>query len=131
MKIDAFLKELSMFTDRDERMEFLIDLASRFKEVPKEIAERPFPKENKVPACESDAYVWLRDGKLYFAVENPQGISAKALAVILDENFSGTDQINQIPESLVDTIFGSTISMGKGEGLRGMIRLAKSLAASL
>lgn len=120
-----------MFTDRDERMEFLIDLASRFKEVPKEIAERPFPKENKVPACESDVYVWLKNGKLYFAVENPQGISAKALAVILDENFSHTNQIKEIPESLVDTIFGSTISMGKGEGLRGMVRLAKGLTVSI
>lgn len=108
-------------------MEFLIDIASRFKEVPPAIAERPFNKENKVPACESDAYVWVKDGKLFFAVENPQGISAKALAVILDENFSGTDDIRNIPESLVDTIFGSTISMGKGEGLRGMVRLAKNL----
>ena len=127
MKLDKFLEELSNFTDRDERMEYLIDTASRFNEVPKEIAERPFKKENKVPACESDAYAWVKDKKLYFAVENPQGISAKALAVILDENFSNTEDIKNIPESLVDTIFGSTISMGKGEGLRGMVRLVKSL----
>jgi hypothetical protein len=52
-----------------------------------EYYKRPFPAYNKVPACESDAYVFPveKNGSLefFFAVENPQGISAKALAVIL------------------------------------------------
>ena len=72
----------------------LISVADRFQDVPERIATRPFPEEHKVPACESQAYVWaepLGDGtlKFHFAVENPQGISAKAMAVILDEALSG------------------------------------------
>ena len=55
---------------------------------PPGIATRPFDPSHQVPQCESDAYVWaqkLPDGtmKYYFAVENPSGISAKALAAIL------------------------------------------------
>ena len=46
------------------------------------------------PQCESDAYVWALKKpddtlKLYFAVENPSGVSAKALAAILDKTLSG------------------------------------------
>src|ERR1039458_5950048 len=86
-----FLDDLALFSDRQERYQFLIEVADRFQEVPPSVAGRPFPKEHKVTRCESDAYVWaepLPDGscKLYFAVENPQGLSAKSMAVILDEH---------------------------------------------
>ena len=43
-----------------------------------------------MPHCESEAYVWAvpnADGtlELHFAVENPSGVSAKALAAILQK----------------------------------------------
>jgi cysteine desulfuration protein SufE len=63
-------------------------------------------------------------------VENPQGISAKALAAVLDEGLSGCspDQVQLVSEDIVDQIFGKALSMGKGTGLRGMVRLIKGLA---
>ena len=72
----------------------LLDYAERFKEVPPEVATRPFDKSHLVPQCESEAYAWAvpqPDGtlKLHFAVENPSGVSAKALAAILDKTLSG------------------------------------------
>lgn len=68
--------------------------------------------------------------KFHFAVENPQGISAKAMAVILDETLSGEDPdtIATVPADIVYQIFGKELSMGKGQGLMGMIELAKVLA---
>src|SRR5687768_2835195 len=93
-KLGEIVDTLALVPDRADRIQLLIDIAERFREVPPRIAVRPFPEENKVPACESQAYVWAErraDGGLdfHFAVENPQGISAKALAVILDEGLSG------------------------------------------
>jgi len=116
--------------DRSSRAEMLIDYADRFVEVPPEVATRPFPELQRAPRCESDAYVWAVDRpdgtlKLYFAVENPQGLSARAWAVILDETLSGRtpEEIVRVPGDVVFDIFGKDLSMGKGQGLLGMLEV--------
>jgi len=116
------------FVDRSERAELLIEAADRFEEVPPRIATRPFPEENHVQRCESEAYVWAEDRpdgtlKYWFAVENPQGLSAKAWAVILDETLSGQplEEVVQVSPDAIFTIYGKDLSMGKGQGLMGML----------
>lgn len=123
------------FADRQERIDLLLELADGFREVPPEVATRPFDEENHVERCESDAYVWAvdrPDGTLqyYFAVENPQGVSAKSFAVILDEGLSGQplDRVATTPTDLVFRIYGRDISMGKGQGLMGMLSMATAAA---
>jgi cysteine desulfuration protein SufE len=125
-KLKEVLKDFA-FVDRSERAELLIEAADRFQEVPPEIAGRPFPEINHVQKCESDAYVWaedLADGtlKFHFAVENPQGLSAKSWAVILDETLSGVplEQVAAVPCDVVFTVYGKDVSMGKGQGLMGI-----------
>jgi cysteine desulfuration protein SufE len=134
-KLHSILEELKSIEDYQTRMDFLIEFGESFKEVPPEIAQRPFSELNKVPACESDAYVFTTKNEngtlnLYFAVENPHGISAKAMAKILDEGLEGEtpESIAQVPEEIVYDIFGKDLSMGKGLGLMGMIRQVKFLA---
>ena len=128
-KLKDVLADFEFVTTRTERAELLIDVASRFEPVPAHIASRPYAIECKVPACESEAYMWadpLPDGtlKFYFAVENPQGLSAQAMAVILDETLSGEplDQVASVTPEIVLQIFGNDISMGKGQGLMEMVR---------
>ena len=92
-KLQAVLDTFAMF-DTADRTNLLLDYAKLFKDVPPSVATRPFDKSCLVPHCESEAYVWAirqTDGtlKLHFAVENPAGISAKALATILDKSLSG------------------------------------------
>lgn len=120
------------FVDRSLRAELLIEYADRFSEVPASIATRPFPQRNRAPRCESDAFVFpvdLADGSLHFhfAVENPQGLSAKAWAVLLEETCSGVplDQVAAIPQDVVFRVFGKDLSMGKGQGLIGMLELVQ------
>jgi cysteine desulfuration protein SufE len=88
-----------------------------------------------VPQCESDAYVWAvkaPDGtlKLHFAVENPSGVSARALAAILDRTLSGlpASDIARIDSAIVERIFRQNISMGKGLGLMSMVEAVRTLA---
>lgn len=116
------------FVDRAERIELLIEAADRFEEVPPRIAERPFPEDNHVQHCESEAYVWAEDRpdgtlKYYFAVENPQGISAKSWGVIMDETLSGQplEQVAAVDPQVVLRVYGKELSMGKGQGLMGML----------
>ena len=93
-KLQTLLDVFAGVTDTHERTQLLLDYAKRFKEVPAEMATRPFGKHHLVPHCESEAYVWAvpnPDGTLalHFAVENPSGISAKALGAILQKTLSG------------------------------------------
>ena len=133
-KLTDFLAELSSLTDRDERMEFLIELAEAYSPVPERIASKPYGEEHLVPGCQSEAYVFtepLPDGTLryYFAVENPQGISAKAMAAVLDETLSGAgpEEVLAAPSDMVYEIFGRNIAMGKGQGLMGMLFMVQAL----
>ena len=123
------------FVDRALRAEMLIEYADRFREVPASVATRPFDERHRAPRCESEAFVFAvdrPDGALdyFFAVENPQGLSAKAWAVILGETCSGQplEQVAAIPQDLIFRIFGRDLSMGKGQGLIGMLDLVQHAA---
>jgi cysteine desulfuration protein SufE len=120
---------------RAERMEQLIEYADRFVEVPRSVAARPFAEESRAPHCESEAFVFpvdQPDGTLrfHFAVDNPQGLSARAWAVILDETCSGQslEQVARVPQEAIFRIFGRDLSMGKGMGLTGMLALVTRAA---
>ncbi|HEV8577789.1 MAG TPA: SufE family protein [Thermoanaerobaculia bacterium] len=134
-KLNQTLETLELVPDRNERIQLLIDIAGRFEEVPPRIARRPFPPDHLVPACESQAYVFGEErpnGTLdfHFAVENPQGISAKAMAVILDETLSGAppEQVAEVPQDIVYRVFGRELSMGKSMGLMSMVAMVANMA---
>ena len=136
-KLAKLLETLASIPDRGERIQMLIGIAERFKKVkvPESIATRPYPEDHKVPGCESQAYVWALENpdgtlKFYFAVENPQGISAMATAVILDETLSGAPpgQVAEVPQDIVYKVFGRELSMGKSMGLMGMVSMVNNLA---
>ncbi len=131
-KLQEVLEDFSFITDRNERADYLIEMADRFPEVrvSPEIAQQPYDEAHKVPACESEAYVWALDnpdGTLTyrFDVINPQGLSAMAMSVILDECCSGAplEQVAAVPTDIVFRIFGKEISMGKGQGLMGIVAM--------
>jgi len=133
-KLQQVIDMFQMF-DPADRTSMLLSYADQFKEVPPAVARRPFPKSHQVPQCESDAYVWALkqpDGtlQLYFAVENPSGVSAKALAAILDRTLSGlpASEIATVNCDIVEQIFRQNISMGKGMGLMAMVNAVQALA---
>jgi cysteine desulfuration protein SufE len=134
-KLQALIDLFAQYAGPSERTELLLEYAGKFKEVPASIATRPFDRAALVPHCESEAYVWAvpnPDGtlKLHFAVENPSGISAKALAAILDRTLSGlpAEEIARVDPEIVEKIFRQNISMGKGMGLMSMVQRVQALA---
>ncbi len=138
LRLAELVDTLALMPDRLGRIDLLIDVADRFHDLPERIARRPFAKDHQVPACESEAYLWAEklDGdrlKFHFAVENPQGISAKAMAVILDESLSGAplEEIAQVSSDVVYDVFGRELSMGKSMGLMGMVAMVQSSAKQL
>lgn len=136
-KLQAVLDTFELFSDPADRTSLLLSYADQFKEVPRTVATRPFGRDHLVPHCESEAYVWALkqpDGtlKLHFAVENPSGVSAKALAAILDRTLSGlpASEIATVTPDVVEKVFRQNISMGKGMGLMSMVQAVRSLAAA-
>lgn len=134
-RLQAILDVFAGVPDTHERTQLLLDFAKRFKEVPADVAARPFSPDHLVKHCESEAYVWAvpsPDGtlKLHFAVENPSGVSAKALAVILDKGLSGLPpaEIARVDPEIVERVFRQNISMGKGMGLMSMVLSVQALA---
>ena len=134
-KLAELLKIFESMNSEEERVTLLLDYAEQFREAPATIATRPFPEEHRVSFCESEAYVWVlpqQDGRLtlHFAVENPSGVSAKALATILEKTLSGEtpEDIANIPDDIVFRIFRQNISMGKGMGLMSMVQTVKNHA---
>jgi cysteine desulfuration protein SufE len=134
-KLQALLEMFDEFPDPADRTDLLLSYADQFKEVPADVATRPFPEKNHIPQCESDAYIWAMKQpdstlKLHFAVENPSGISAKALATILDKTLSGLPaaEVATVDCDIVERIFRRNISMGKGMGLMAMVDAVRTLA---
>lgn len=131
-KLQEHLDDLALFPDRQDRIEALIALADDYKH-PSE-AELVRSEEKKVPGCESEVYIEAEPAgdslEYHFAVDNPQGISARAMAVLL-QSASGApkSEIQAIDESVVFQVFGSELSMGKNLGLTNMVRIVKRLAA--
>ena len=134
-KLQEVLDTFDLFPDQADRTSMLLSYADQFREVPPEVATRPFDASHQVPQCESDAYVWAikkPDGTLdlHFAVENPSGISAKALVAILKKSLSGLParEIANVDCSIVEQLFRQNISMGKGMGLMAMVNAVAALA---
>lgn len=133
-KLQDLVETFELF-DPVDRTAMLLSYADQFTEVPPEIATRPFARSHLVPHCESEAYAWAvrrpdSTLKLYFAVENPSGVSAKALATILDKTLSGlpAEAVATVSPDIVERIFRQNISMGKGMGLMSMVQAVQALA---
>lgn len=131
------VEDMESIADRGERTEYLIEFADRFDEVkvPPEVATPPYSAQHRAPSCESEAFVWAFDQpdgtlKFYFDVLNPQGLSAKAMSVILGETLSGqpVEQVAKVSTDIVLRIFGRELSMGKNAGLMGIISLVQNEA---
>ncbi len=131
-RLAAIVADMATVTDRQERAELLIEMADRFDtaRVPSAIATKPYPEDHRVPACESDAFVWTvdqPDGTLtyWFDVLNPQGLSAMAMCVILKETLDGVPlaEVAQVTPDIVPKIFGRELTMGKGIGVSGIVTM--------
>ena len=57
-RLGEILDLLAAASDPTERADVLLGLADRFREVPPDVARRPFSRRHLVPGCESEVYVW-------------------------------------------------------------------------
>jgi cysteine desulfuration protein SufE len=128
----ADLIESFSILDRQDRIEALVAIGESYRK-PEGV---PRDDTHRVPGCESEVYVASEpegEGRRFLiAVDNPQGISAMALAQILDQTLSGepAEGVARVPEDIVYEIFGRELSMGKSMGLMNTVSAVKREAAN-
>lgn len=133
-KLQSQIDDLAFFTERADRIQALIEIAEEFRNPA--AADVPRTPAGRVPGCESEVFLAsVPDGsgrRFRFAVDNPQGVSAMAMARILEQGLEGArpEEIAAIPDEIVYAIFGRELSMGKSMGLTGMVRMLKSVSAN-
>lgn len=117
------------------RAEMLIELAGEYQPVTEAIAKRPYDVSHRVPGCESQVYIWSKKNsagrpEFFYAVENPQGISAKAIAAILKQTLSGAEpaEIKNVSPEIIHDLFGQALTMGRELGLKNMVAMTVALA---
>lgn len=132
-RLSEIVQDFASMPGRAERIDALISISKEFENPSPE--EFPRSESARVPGCESEVFIVQErtENGLAFriAVDNPQGISAMALARILQDGTSEATaaEISKISDSIVFDIFGSELSMGKSLGLTGMVRMVAALAA--
>ena len=57
-KLQSLLDEFKDLGDPGLAADLLIEYADQFKSVPENIAAKPYPEINRVPGCESEAFIW-------------------------------------------------------------------------
>ncbi|MER3495475.1 MAG: hypothetical protein C4320_00770 [Armatimonadota bacterium] len=131
--IQGVLDDLAFLEDRRARIEYLIAIGESYR--PADEQEVPRRDEAKVAGCESEVFFHsekMPEGRVRvrYAVDNPQGISAMAMAKVLEDGVSNVEpeRVAAIPDSLAEEMFGQELSMGKGMGLGHMVRMAKEAA---
>lgn len=134
-RLNKILSRIRSAGTRAARIHILVGIARRYRGVPEHVAKPPYAPEHQIPGCESRVFWFTEprpDGTLdyHYAVENPHGISAMALAVILREALSGAplEQVAAISTDVVYEIFGSDISMRRSMGLQGMVGVSVAAA---
>ncbi len=133
--IQEFIENIALIDDRAERVQVLIDMGKSFQPT---AIEKPYPAENRVPGCESEVYTWVNPNTqstldIQIVVDNPQGLSAMAMAQLLLEGLQNQPPAlaNLIDEDLVAKTFGPELSMGKSLGLTNLVRQIKAQALKL
>lgn len=130
--LDHLISEIKSIDDREEHQAVLEELSCDYQD-DSEYSQSLNIELVRTPNCPSEVYVGveIKDNlyNLLFTVRNPQGISAKAFTAIIKKYYANTtkEQILSIPEELVYDIFTKDITMGRAQGLVGVIRTIKSL----
>ncbi len=134
-KLARLLEVFRAIRDPADRIMTLIEFAGQYLDPPASVAQRPFPAANRIRGARDPIYLWAapdeeKNLRYYFCVEHADGISTRALAVILQETLSGAplNAVSNVSPSIVDTIFGVELSAERRETLRAMVEAVRDTA---
>ncbi len=134
--LDSIVKRFQR-TDRNTRLEMLLDLSERLPPLPERFAEARDQGMNRVTECQTPVFLFgeLVDGAFQLYADVPrEAPTVRGFVSMLIRGLNGTtpEDVKAIPSDLLDQLqLTETLGMTRMQGLSAVVQRVKSIAARL
>jgi cysteine desulfuration protein SufE len=124
-------------TDRNTRLEMLLDLSERLAPLPERFHEARDHGVNRVTECQTPVFLFaeLIDGKFQLYADVPrEAPTVRGFVSLLAKGLNGADPAaaSGIPSDLLDQLkLGEALGMTRTQGLSAVVQRVKRMASNL
>lgn len=124
-------------TDRNTRLEMLLDLSDRMPSLPQRFAEARDKGVNRVTECQTPVFLFgeLVDGKFQLYADVPrEAPTVRGFVSLLIKGLNGAtpEEVTAIPADLLDRLqLTETLGMTRMQGLSAVVQRVKRMAETL
>lgn len=135
--IEARLQELEaefQMLEPRERLELLLDYASRLPELPAELREAADRELHRVPECQTPVFLWLEfdsEGAILHAEVAPEAPTVQGFVSLLADLIRGCspEQVARLPQDLLNRIgLVDALGMVRARGLAAIVHRVRAMA---
>jgi cysteine desulfuration protein SufE len=124
-------------TNRDTRLEMLLDLSERLAPLPERFHEARDHGVNRVTECQTPVFLFaeLNEGKFQLYADVPrEAPTVRGFVSLLAKGLNGADPatVGSIPSDLLDQLkLGEALGMTRTQGLSAVVQRVKRMATNL
>lgn len=124
-------------TDRETRLEMLLDLSERLAPLPERFHEARDHGVNRVTECQTPVFLFaeLNEGKFQLYADVPrEAPTVRGFVSLLIRGLNGSDPVtaSNIPGDLLDQLkLGEALGMTRTQGLSAVVQRVKKMASAL
>ena len=124
-------------TNRETRLEMLLDLSERLAPLPERFHDARDHGLNRVTECQTPVFLFaeLEDGKFQLYADVPrEAPTVRGFVSLLARGLNGADPrtVSNIPGDLLDQLrLGEALGMTRTQGLSAVVQRVKRMAATL
>jgi cysteine desulfuration protein SufE len=130
--LDSLVKRFQN-TDRDTRLEMLLDLSDRLPPLPERFHEARDHGLNRVPECQTPVYLFseITDGKFQLHADVPrEAPTVRGFVSLLIRGLTGAtpEEVRAIPSDLLDQLqLAESLGMTRTQGLSAVVQRVKRM----
>lgn len=134
--LDAIVQRFQR-TDRDTRLEMLLDLSERLPPLPERFREARDQGINRVTECQTPVFLYgeLNDGKFQLYADVPrEAPTVRGFVSLLIKGLNGArpEEVSAIPSDLLDQLkLAETLGMTRTQGLSAVVQRVKRMGNSV
>ena len=124
-------------TNRETRLEMLLDLSERLPPLPERFHEARDHGVNRVTECQTPVFLYaeLNEGKFQLHADVPrEAPTVRGFVSLLARGLNGADpvSVSNIPSDLLDQLkLGEALGMTRTQGLSAVVQRVKRMASNL
>jgi cysteine desulfuration protein SufE len=124
-------------TDRETRLEMLLDLSDRLPPLPERFHEARDHGVNRVTECQTPVFLYaeLNEGKFQLHADVPrEAPTVRGFVSLLARGLNGAspEEVTKIPSDLLDQLkLGEALGMTRTQGLSAVVQRVRRMADTL